>query len=367
MKKLNTEIFITRAQKVQGNKYDYSEVSYINNHSKVIIICKLHGQFLQRPHDHLQGQGCPTCGNNAQACKKSKTLDTFITDAQKIHGNLYDYSKVNYINDCTKVNILCKLHGPFLQIPGDHLHKNGCPTCAGCQRKTTEMFIFEAHAMHGGLYGYTMVEYKSAHKKVIIDCELHGPFLQSPSKHLHGQGCPICSNNLTKTTNIFVMGAQNVHGNIYDYSKVKYINDRTKVSIICKLHGGFTQKPNKHLSGQGCPICNCSKGEKQVAQVLDSLNIKYQREFSFPDLLGDFLPLRFDFAVVRPKKLICLIEYDGPQHFKHLKNFILLEKFKTLQKYDKLKNKYCKQHNIKLIRISYKCKDIEKYLKEHLN
>ena len=124
-KKLTTKDFIERAIKVHGDKYDYSKVEYINNRTEVCIICPTHGEFWQRPDKHLLGHGCNLC------CKtgiKSNT-NTFIEKAKKIHGNKYDYSKVEYTNALTKVCIICPKHGEFWQTPHMHLRGNGCQKC----------------------------------------------------------------------------------------------------------------------------------------------------------------------------------------------------------------------------------------------
>jgi len=299
---------------------------------------------------------------------KRKDTGTFIKDAQTVHRDKYDYSQVVYVSNKKKVVIICRVHGQFLQTPNSHLRQHGCSVCANNQCKSAATFISEARKVHGSLYDYSKVDYNGAHKKVIIICKVHGQFVQNPISHLYKRGCPSCAINLPKTTDNFIIAARKVHGNTYDYSKVNYIGNKKKVIIICKVHGQFLQTPNSHLRPRGCPICKCSKGEKLVAQLLDNLNVKYKREFSFPDLLGNVYTLKFDFALFKNNKLFCLIEYDGELHFRYVKGLHKGEKiFKLQKRYDKLKNEYCKKNNIKLIRVSYKCKDIESYLKEHLN
>ena len=125
-KALTTDQFIVMANRIHGNIYNYSKVYYKNNKTKITIICKLHGDFLQRPGDHIHNkQGCPACFGSFL-----KTRDQFIKDAQAIHRNAYDYSKAEYINNRTKVEIICWKHGSFLQKPMDHINlKQGCPRC----------------------------------------------------------------------------------------------------------------------------------------------------------------------------------------------------------------------------------------------
>ena len=124
---LTTKQFIAKAINVHGNKFDYSKVYYENNRTEVCIICKVHGEFWQRPNHHLsQKQGCPACGGT-----RLKSREQFIEDALRIHGNSYDYSKVDYINNCTKVKIICQIHSEFTQTPHNHIgNKSKCPKCS---------------------------------------------------------------------------------------------------------------------------------------------------------------------------------------------------------------------------------------------
>ena len=125
-KKLTTEEFIEKAKKVHGDRYDYSKVDYKDAHSKIVIICEKHGEFLQIPNCHLSGNGCPECHKDG----KRLTTEEFIEKAKKVHGDKYDYSKVNYKDTNSKITIICKKHGEFLQIPSCHLYdSNGCPKC----------------------------------------------------------------------------------------------------------------------------------------------------------------------------------------------------------------------------------------------
>jgi len=231
------------------------------------------------------------------------------------------------------------------------------------KRKDLQAFVHDAQKVQGATYDYSKVVYINDRKKVIIICKLHGEFTQTPNKHLRGRGCPVCGGTQLKTSETFIFDAQGVHGNLYDYSKTNYNGAHKKVSIKCKIHDEFLQRPNDHLNNHGCPICKESKGETLIAQLLDGAKVRYRREVSFPDLSGDTLPLRFDFALFRDNKLSHLLEYDGEQHFKYYPGFHKSkEVFELHQKYDKLKDKYCKKHNIKLIRVSYKCKDAKEYL-----
>ena len=160
-----------------------------------------------------------------------------------------------------------------------------------------------------------------------------------------------------KTLNQFIGDANLIHNNTYDYSLVEYINSKTKIKIICPKHGIFEQTPNSHLSNQGCPTCNESRGEKKIRTFLNENKINFHQEKMFDDC-KNIKCLRFDFYL--PNKNI-LIEFDGIQHFKPKKHFGDEIGFKTIKFNDEIKNDYAKNKNIKLIRINY-WENIEKIL-----
>jgi predicted nucleic-acid-binding Zn-ribbon protein len=179
--------------------YDYSKVIYINSQTKVIITCKIHGDFDQIPNSHLQGCGCNECGKIIRKEKRTSTLDEFISKSNEIHNNMYDYSKVIYINSKTQVIITCKIHGDFEQIPTSHLRGCGCNKCGKITSKdkqlfTLDDFISNANKIHNNMYDYSKVNYTGANNHVIIICKKHNEFNQKPSKHINArQGCPKCA------------------------------------------------------------------------------------------------------------------------------------------------------------------------------
>ena len=192
------------------------------------------------------------------------TKENFIRRAKEVHGEKYDYSKVIYKNNKTKVCIICPIHGEFWQTPKHHIYrKQGCPKCSGCYRRTTEDFIKRARDIHGDRYDYSKVKYINTKTKVCIICPEHGEFFVTPRDHIYSHaGCPKCSGCYRSTTEEFIEKAEKLYGKKYDYSKVEYINSKTKVCIIChekdifgNEHGEFWQRPNDHLRGYECPKC----------------------------------------------------------------------------------------------------------------
>jgi len=351
MRRKTTEEFIEESKKIHGNIYDYSKVNYINAYTKVEIICKIHGSFFQRPDKHLIGQRCPICSKE----KTSLGKEGFTKLAKNIHGDKYDYSKVNYINNKTKVEIICKIHGNFWQRVGDHLNNHGCPLCGDLVIKeklsdSSEDFIIKAKKIHGDRYDYSKVNYYNNTTKVEIICKTHGNFWQIPSDHLRHHGCKKCYYaKILSNTEDFINKANIVHNNLYDYSKVNYINNITKIEIICKIHGSFWQIPYIHLQNHGCPVCNSSKGEMLIANYLEKHKISFIPQKRFDDC-KNVNPLPFDFYL--PNYNI-LIEFDGKQHFEVNEFFGGKENFIKQQINDNIKTNYSKENNISLIRIRY--------------
>lgn len=125
------EKFVASAKSLHGDTYCYEGVEYKNKDEKVKIKCKIHGIFEQSPSAHLrQKQGCPKCGVSRRSDLLRYTVDTFIKQAIKIHGLIYDYSTSNYTGANKKITILCQNHGDFEQTPASHLSGRGCPGCA---------------------------------------------------------------------------------------------------------------------------------------------------------------------------------------------------------------------------------------------
>ena len=200
------------------------------------------------------------------------TTEEFIKKAKAVHGDKYDYSKVEYVNYRTRLLIICPKHGEFWQRPDIHLQGKGCTKC-GRERigiassKSKEQFLQEARRVHGDKYDYSKVKYVNYQTKVTIICPIHGEFTQTPTGHLQGNGCPKCANDRTSlrmTTEEFIQKAKAIHGNKYDYSNVEYTHNNVEVCIICPEHGEFLQKPRLHLSGCGCPICT---GKKKMRTI----------------------------------------------------------------------------------------------------
>ena len=281
----------------------------------------------------------------------------FIERAKKMHGDKYDYSKVSYVNEKTKVCIICPEHGEFWQKPEIHLMGCGCHMCKSENikiSKTTSFseFVEKANKVHKGKYVYHKDTYSKVANKTKITCPIHGDFWQEARSHLNGFGCKKCS-HLYMDKEVFVTKANIIHNNKYDYSKVEYVNAKTKVCIICPEHREFWQSPEKHISRkQGCPMCSQSHLEEETMCFLIENNIKYEYQKKFEWLgkqsLDFYLP---DYNLG--------IECQGIQHFEPIdfankgpewsKN-----NFEKIKIFDKLKKEKSKENNVNIEYVDYK-------------
>ena len=347
--KLTTKTFITKAKNIHRDKYDYTLVNYINAHTKIKIVCPEHGVFEQTPNSHLCNHGCAKC-----AGVSGYSTEDFIKESQSIYGNRYDYSLVEYISSHKKVKIICPEHGVFEKSLIKHRYQ-GCPKCKKDTRKYhQEDFIERSNKIHHNKYDYSLVNYVNTEINVDIICPKHGVFNQHPRVHSTGSGCPKCRNEkqgkyklLNK--NIFSDRSKKIHKDKYDYSLVSYKNSVTKVKIICKKHGIFEQLPSSHLNGCGCPSCQISKGEEKIKSFLDRNEITYKKEHIFKECRY-ILPLKFDFYL--PNYNMC-IEYDGEQHFNKWHSNDSDKNLSIRISRDMIKNDYCKNNNINILRIKY--------------
>ena len=282
------------------------------------------------------------------------TKESFIEKAKKIHGDKFDYSKVDYTNTKTKVCIVCPIHGEFWQTPGSHLAGRGCNLCSKPVYDTAS-FIQESIKKYGNTYDYSKVEYIDSHTKVCVLCPEHGEFWVTPNNHLKGRGCYKCGRELSAkkqalTTEEFIKKAREIHGNKYDYSKTEYINNHTEVCVICPEHGKFWQKPMKHLSGQGCLKCSESNLEREIRVTLEENDINYIQQCDHT-VFKWLKKQRLDFYL---PEYNTAIECQGEQHyypvsFGETSHSKILQNFKNVLMYDERKKNACNVNNIRLL------------------
>ena len=286
-------------------------------------------------------------------CKKL-TTEIFIERSNNVHKSKYDYSFTNYINNDCYVSIKCNKHGIFQQNAKSHLDGHGCPKCK-YNFLTTEEFIMKSNFIHKNKYDYSLSVFDNYMKKVKIKCKKHDIFHQSPKVHLNGHGCPKCANNVSTKSEIIIKANQ-VHNNKYMYNDFDFNNrmSDTIVGIVCPKHGIFYQRLNNHIHQKnGCPTCDESKGESIIEKYFIDNNIIFERQKTFERCLNK-KRLRFDFYL---KKYNLCVEYDGEQHYQSIYGD---ERLQNLKINDEIKNKFCAENNIYLLRIKYDENILEK-------
>lgn len=246
-KSLTNEEFIQKATIKHNGIYNYDKCNYQKSNRKVIIICKIHGEFSQKPNNHLNGLGCYKCGLINRPIRI--TASTFIEKAKLVHGDRYDYSSLNFKNTRLKVAIGCRIHGIFYQNIYSHLNGINCSKCSDIitaykNRTTVEEFIRKSNLKHKNKYDYSNVQYKKLHNKVEIICPIHGKFLQKADDHLKGVGCRTCSIDTTgwKFTNWKKAGDKSRYFESFKVYIVECYNENERFYKIGKTYKKLTDR-----------------------------------------------------------------------------------------------------------------------------
>lgn len=344
---MTKEEFLERARETHGYKYRYPTLNDKVLSQDTIDVEYKGIVYKQKVVKHILLGRCP------EKNTPTKTTTQFIKEAIDVWGNKYDYSLVEYKGALKKVKII--FDGiVFEQTAISHLR-----LLAPELTMNQEYFIKKATEKWGNKYDYSLVKYVKSDKKVKI---IHNGIIyeQTPSGHLYGAPENI-NLAIRKTNEQFIKEANIIHDNKFSYEKTEYVKNQIKVIITCPIHGDFTQTPNSHLQGNGCNNCNESRGEKAIAKFLDKNNISYYRQHKFAGCRNIF-ELPFDFYI---PSLRTAIEFDGKQHYEPMSFFGGIEAFDRLQINDNIKNEYCEDNYIDLVRIKYDQMDsIELYLKE---
>lgn len=291
----------------KGLFYDYSkaEKEYINLTTKVTIYCSLHNNyFKQTPGRHLAGSGCYFCGIEKRTENLKLNTNDFIERSKEQHGyDKFDYSLVDYKNTITPVVLICKLHGEFSILPGNHLYNHiGCPKC----------------------------------QKEIL------------------------SNRLSLSNEEYLNRVFDIYGDKFNYNLINYKTSNKNIEVICQTHGVFKVKPLVFLSGSGCPKCRGSNPEKLISSYLEEFNIRYAREVCFPNV-----KFRYDFKLLDYKILIeyhGIQHYEPVKIFGGIEGFNIRKKYDIIKK--DIANKY--GYKLIVLSYKLKTKEIKQVLIDNL-
>lgn len=182
-------------KRIHNNKYDYAQTVYKTKRLNIKYKCPVHGEVVQNAGEHIRGHGCHACARKENKLPLiQKVKDNLINDFKKIHGDTYDYTKVEYKDSNAKVVITCKIHGDFYQNCIKHKNGSGCPACGTLSRtRTKEQFLQEAKKNLGKTYIYlNLKEYLKVKDHIEFVCPFHGVQKQTVLGHLKGTGCTQC-------------------------------------------------------------------------------------------------------------------------------------------------------------------------------
>ena len=306
-KKYNTESAIELLQNKFGDKYDYSEVKYINADTPITVICKEHNVTIKNNLYALikKDNMCPTCNRIKSQQKK------LIAKLQNKFGDKYDYSKVRYTTSDGNAIIICPKHGEFKIRYVDLPRHNGCNKCRLENNSQAEFdkWLKEVKEIHKDKFDYSKVKYSGSQNKIILSCSLHGEFETTPEGHKNKSGgCKKCRYMYSKESASIGFDEIEKRSLIIHNSKYTYINDNNAQShtdnlhIVCPEHGDFIQLVSNHLDGHGCPKC-ITKTQSKIAEYIESLG--FEIKYNYRLGLG-----RQEVDIFIPSKNIA-IEYHG--------------------------------------------------------
>jgi len=352
-KKKTPEQFCQEIQSLVGNEYMVLE-PYNGGHNKLLFkhsICN--HNFYMRPHDFLHGQRCPKC----------KMVNYKLTQhevEQRILQIVGDEYTILSAYNSQRGSLVWKHntcgHEYTTSFSNFIYAGTRCPKCAKCAQKNTEIYLSQVRELCGEEYTICG-EYINSKIKIETQHNQCGHIYKvSPEKFLYGRRCPKCFGHTKKTKVEFEQEVNDLVGEGYTVIG-EYVNTNTLIEIKHNECGHqYRVTPDNFLRGRRCPECSCSRGEKTIRAWLLEKDICFKSQYSFSELRTGKSLLRFDFAVFKDedKQPICLIEFDGIQHFDPMRQFgRKKEHFDTIVKNDERKNIYCQQNNLKLVRVPY--------------
>lgn len=342
---------------------------YIDSHTPILHKCLIHNVYWKaKPSNILDGRGCPECKKMKIKNKNKKIHSQYVKELSVVNPDIEVLEE--YVNTNTPILHKCKIDGYVWKVcPSSILRGHGCPMCARRELqkqklKSHEQYIKEVSIINPNIE--VLEQYIDAKTPILHRCRIDGNEWKTvPDSIIRGCGCPVCAGNILKTTNQYIKDVAVVNPDIEVLGE--YINAKTPILHKCKIDGNqWMASPTNILSGGCCPQCQESSGERIIRQWLISHNIKYISQKTFIDC-KDINMLPFDFYLIDYN--IC-IEYDGRQHFEPV-DFAgegeewAQQQFKKTQYHDKIKNTYCENNDIPLLRIPY-FKNIEEELNNFL-
>ena len=295
----------------------------------------------------IRRKKCPNCNKSV----KDYTIEDIKLKLKEINPTIEILSD-NYVNNLTKLRVKCLICNYEWSSTWSNLSAgSGCHNCKKCRKDYTIETIKEKLKNINPNIEILEDEYISSTTKLKCRCKIDGYIWFTKWNSLsQGFGCPECGNHRRDYTIEDIKRKIKKVNKDIDVLDEEYKGSYEKIKLKCTIHNYEWSAPvGNTLRGGGCKLCNSSRGETIVYNFLRDNDIKFEKEYSFDDLKGDYNVLRFDFAIFIENKLYCLIEYDGEYHYKSVNR----NNLSKIQRYDGIKNKYCIENHIPLIRIPY--------------
>lgn len=342
-------------KRIENEGYILLSTEYKNSTSKLKMICPNKHEWNGTWRDFRDGCRCPKCSRK----NINKKYDfNFVNDYFKSFG--YTLLSKEY-NSCDEyLEVMCPNSHKYKTTFSNFKNGSRCKECYGNKK-----YSFEDIAEIIKAKNYKIIsnkeDYINSHSEITLKCTKGHIYTTKFYVFNQGHECPYCTERKVN----FNMVKYNIEKEGYILLSKEYKNNSEKLEIKCPNNHIYNMSYNNFQGGCRCPICNSSNGEQRISYILNNLGITYKIQYRFSNCKGDNKTLPFDFYI-EDKNI--LIEYDGIQHFEPIDFFGGKEGFEKQQKYDNIKNQYCKDNNIKLIRIPYfEFSNIEKLLKENFN
>ena len=337
---------------------------YIDLTTPILHFCKKHNvEWKALPDSILRGHGCMKCGVEKVREQTTKTHAQYISELKEINLNIDVIEEYKGAN--TPILHKCLLDDyEWYATPANILSGKGCPKCGGNIKKTHEEYAEEVSLINPNIK--VLGKYITARMPILHKCKIHNTkWIAYPYHILQGCGCAECgkekiSSKNSKTHEQYVAELKKINPNIIPIEM--YINSNISILHKCLIDGNeWYSYPSNILAGSGCPQCNESRGERKIRLWLENNCILYESQKTFKNCY-DKKPLPFDFYLPELNKCI---EYDGIQHYEPIEFFGGQENFEYVVKHDNIKNEYCKNNGISLLRIPY-FKNVEEELHNFL-
>lgn len=333
--------------------------SYVDAKTPILHRCKIHDiEWKTSPNSILQGCGCVQCSKEKLHNQLTKSHEQYVNEVKQVNPNISVMG--NYINAHTSILHKCLIDDySWYTAPSYVLSGCGCPKCSNTTKRTHEEYVEDISVNNPNIE--VIGKYIDSVTPILHKCLIDGhKWSAAPFSIIRGSGCPKCAGVIKKTHDEYVKELYITNPDIEVLGE--YINAKTEILHRCLIHDyKWYTTPHSVLRRNRCPQCHESSGERQIRQWLEKHDIKYVYQKPFKDCY-DVKLLPFDFYL---PDYNCCIEYDHIQHFEPVEYFGGKEKFKIQQKHDKIKNKYCMNNDIPLLRISYK-QNIEEELNNFL-